>query len=501
MAGIPFVIATNGFGISVTEAANGLPYEIAPNGFGTPVVFVPSGGAPVTGAETAIQLGAFQSYAKAPFSAYTGMFGIYLSPPLTDYDAGMDIYASQFPLRTKFDWRVGAGQPARINGFLHTDYGNYDDSPSAGLSGVTPRQLYTITQLDVDFTWTIAGDASTGILMEFWAGSTAASSGPFTKLFEVAVHPLVSAPSQGYLSGLPNVGSGSYVDKFGQTWVVKRDGTFYSTYRPSFAAYEGMFDWASYLAFLISAGMMTGNEWFNGLGWGPEPYNGAGSMIVDGFSVQYAGAARVPWTISNLVAVPLSGTTIRLDYQVAAGATSHQYRRDGGSWTSMPGDRIVTGLTPSTSYNFEVRGVNGTGNGAASNVAPGTTTDGAVNKVTEPWTTQNGWSSSANFTYSSSRLNSGPAQTAYNSVSKSYPGIFTSGKSYRIRVTKSLSAGNFRIGLSNASQSVIAWGAQSSAAAYDVTVICPTAGELVIIQTLDVPAVGWLDDLLIDELP
>lgn len=46
---VPFVIATNGIGIPVTEAPNSMPYEIATNGYGTPVVFVPSGGAPVTG--------------------------------------------------------------------------------------------------------------------------------------------------------------------------------------------------------------------------------------------------------------------------------------------------------------------------------------------------------------------------------------------------------------------------------------------------------------------
>ncbi len=36
----PIVIATNGFGIPVTESANGTPYEIAANGYGMPVVFV-----------------------------------------------------------------------------------------------------------------------------------------------------------------------------------------------------------------------------------------------------------------------------------------------------------------------------------------------------------------------------------------------------------------------------------------------------------------------------
>lgn len=45
----PVVIATNGYGIPVTESslASATPYEIASNGYGTPVVFVASGGLPV----------------------------------------------------------------------------------------------------------------------------------------------------------------------------------------------------------------------------------------------------------------------------------------------------------------------------------------------------------------------------------------------------------------------------------------------------------------------
>lgn len=45
--GVPIVIASNGRGMPVTEAAVGLPVSLSANGFGLPVVFVASGGAPV----------------------------------------------------------------------------------------------------------------------------------------------------------------------------------------------------------------------------------------------------------------------------------------------------------------------------------------------------------------------------------------------------------------------------------------------------------------------
>ncbi len=47
----PVVIATNGYGIPVTESDSdfAIPAEIADNGYGTPVVLVDSGGTPVKG--------------------------------------------------------------------------------------------------------------------------------------------------------------------------------------------------------------------------------------------------------------------------------------------------------------------------------------------------------------------------------------------------------------------------------------------------------------------
>lgn len=63
----PVVIATNGYGTPVTEAANGTPYEIAANGFGTPVVFVASGGTPVTGG------GVAPPSSFAPYPAPSGL--------------------------------------------------------------------------------------------------------------------------------------------------------------------------------------------------------------------------------------------------------------------------------------------------------------------------------------------------------------------------------------------------------------------------------------------
>lgn len=119
------------------------------------------------------------------------------------------------------------------------------------------------------------------------------------------------------------------------------------------------------LSFLISHGVITGNEWFNGIALGVEPFSGSGTSTLNQWSVDYAGAARVPWTSTDLVATAISATTAELSFTLA-GATSLQYRINGGTATSLPTNKIITANGGDT---VEVRGINGTGTGDWSNVA------------------------------------------------------------------------------------------------------------------------------------
>lgn len=328
-----------------------------------------------------IIFGPFESYARSPYSAYTGMWGVYLTPPLTDYSADMRI-APSFPNGTVFSWTIGADTPARTNGFLHVDFGNYDDSPGV----ITPRQVYTITSLAVAMNWTFSGDDSTGLLGECWLSDESAPSGSFDKNFEVGVLPKISASAQTYVAGLTSVGSG-YTDSNGIDWQVVIDTSLTPpdiiAYRSGYASFVGTFDMVAYFAYLVAEKQITGNEWFNGFGFGPEPYAGSGSVTVNTYAITYAGAARVPWTITDLAATAQSDSEVLLTFTPAPGASNHQYQVDGGAWTACAdnsGSQAVSGLSAATAYTFAVRGVNGTGAGDASNTASVTTqTAGASN--------------------------------------------------------------------------------------------------------------------------
>lgn len=78
--------------------------------------------------------------------------------------------------------------------------------------------------------------------------------------------------------------------------------------------------------------------------------------------------------ISDLAQVSITTTTVTVSFTNASNATSHQYRLNGGTWTSLGTDKIITGLTAGTGYTVEVRGISNYANGADSNDLSITTT-------------------------------------------------------------------------------------------------------------------------------
>lgn len=89
----------------------------------------------------------------------------------------------------------------------------------------------------------------------------------------------------------------------------------------------------------------------------------------------------LPGSIEDLTATAQSDSEVLLGWTPATGATSHEYRVDGGAWIACDdnsGSQLVAGLTAETEYAFEVRGVNADGAGPASN------TDTAKTEETPP---------------------------------------------------------------------------------------------------------------------
>ena len=236
--------------------------------------------------------GNFQSYAAGPYSAYNGMWGHYL-PQNDDLhaDSSMRVVPETFPRNTIFSWNVTPDSAwGGVKGYLHLSYGNYDDSPGT----ITPRRINNISELTVKIDWTYIGDPASGLLSECWLTPVSTPSGEIAKLHEVAFFPKVSNGGATYLASLPAVGGGSFIDSSGVAWNV-REGIsgggepYYIAYRPGYAEFRGALPYKNLFSFLIDTGKITGNEWFNGLAFGVEPYSGSASLKINQFSSSYAG--------------------------------------------------------------------------------------------------------------------------------------------------------------------------------------------------------------------
>lgn len=235
-----------------------------------------------------------QSYASGIYSAFLGMFGVFI-PSNESMTFTCDMWISPtFPAATTIDWSVTPDPDyAGINGYLHVDWGNFDDSPRS----ITPKQLKNITALSLNVDWAFAGSNPTGLLCECWPSTTSHASGPVTSVdpvAEVGFFPKCSPGSQSFAAGLTPVGTGSFTDVNSVTWNVGQGVSgvggipYYVATRVSYVDHHGALDFKSYFAFLQSSGKLSGNEWLNGVGFGPEPLSGAGSVTINTFTTTYS---------------------------------------------------------------------------------------------------------------------------------------------------------------------------------------------------------------------
>lgn len=264
-----------------------------------------------------------QIYAKGVYSAYTGMWGHSL--PQNDQlvaESSMLIDPATFPIGTKFTWDVDQDPDwIGVNGYLFLAYGNYDSSPGI----ITSRQVKNIAQLSLDVEWTFEGDEASGLLSECWLSSASAPSGSLDKTHEIAFFPKCSPDASAWLATLPTVGTGSFVSN-GVTWNVAESTSatgqpYLIAYRPGYASSQGALPYKDYLAFLTASGKITGNEWFNGVAFGVEPFNGAGSLTITKFAPTYSDqppAPPQPPVIDTFDGPTVDGTK----WPAAAGTTS-----------------------------------------------------------------------------------------------------------------------------------------------------------------------------------
>lgn len=223
-----------------------------------------------------------------------GQYGAYASPWSTVYDStlkrGID-YSDSIIVnpRTFTDssiigwrWPNRSSTATGVWGYMSVWFGNYDGGEPA--VQVTPRQVKNITTLRQDFSLSPISSGSFNILNEFYLTSQAGNSA--AKVIEIGYFLHSSTEASTFFStGQP---IGSYLDASGQMWDARIQGTFCMLIpRAGTDVLTGSIDVKAMLAFLTTKGVITGNEWFNGIALGVEPVSGSGELRIGRWSVTY----------------------------------------------------------------------------------------------------------------------------------------------------------------------------------------------------------------------
>jgi len=223
----------------------------------------------------------FTSLGKSgSYEGFLAMWGVGNSPALTlgtDYATGARYDTTSINANVIYGWQLPAANNG-VRGYLQLSFGNYDGgSPTTPL---TPKKINAVTALAVVVAFQVVGDP-VSLLNEFWASTTAHATGSVTdKVEEVGCFPHVVQYTIDYMNGCSQIGT--FTDPGGRSWTVARDMNptpHFTMFRPTNGAdVQGTIYWKEMLAYLVAQGVLTGQEYFNGMAFGPEPVAGKGAV-------------------------------------------------------------------------------------------------------------------------------------------------------------------------------------------------------------------------------
>jgi hypothetical protein len=227
-------------------------------------------------------------YAPGDYFAYPG-------PWCTAYDSsliiGDNIVDTISLLRSTFpnDVIISAMAPDHyptakgcgVYGYHYVAFGNYLSANTAAT--MQPRRIRDLTTLSLTFDMTLSGSGEYNILTESFV--TAAAKDFSTKL-EIGFLNHAAPPTLSYAR--TGTAIGTYVDPAGRSWTVtKADAFVIFLHEGGTDLLSGTLDIKDAFAFLVARGVLTGEEWFNGVTTGLEPVKGSGVATIRQWNVAY----------------------------------------------------------------------------------------------------------------------------------------------------------------------------------------------------------------------
>lgn len=189
------------------------------------------------------------------------------------------------------DWRwPEIAAPSGVYNFNAISFGNYFNTVPE--TKIASTQINKIASLSETFDLSLGGEtANYDVLTNMFLTTKAGDNS--TNIYEVSIFLHTPQYTVDYVNWSKPVGT--YTGS-GHTWKVAiGEG---GTAEPSLLfmptdtrdVLSGTIDLKGMLDYLVKQGVITGNEYFNGLGMGAEAHQGAGSLTINTFSVAYNAA-------------------------------------------------------------------------------------------------------------------------------------------------------------------------------------------------------------------
>lgn len=230
-------------------------------------------------------------YSKGSYIAYAAPWSAKTSKLIAgeDFVDTIAIHEATFPAHTKLAWHWPLDAPKKtgVRGFNALGYGNYD-------SGVPERPVKPLRVRDIKSGWQSFDwrhDLITGefnLLAEFYLTRMAGDAE--AKTLEVGFMLHTPPTTRAWIGIKPPLAR--WRDAFGTEWSVTRNqgpGIPYIILVPTSGAdlLKGRLDVKGALGELRRLGVVTGEEWLNGVAFGAEPISGSGSVMVMDWKVHW----------------------------------------------------------------------------------------------------------------------------------------------------------------------------------------------------------------------
>ncbi|MFC4253782.1 hypothetical protein GRI97_00015 [Altererythrobacter xixiisoli] len=247
-----------------------------------------SGSAPGSSARQSRQLADKEYFTRGQYLAFAAPWCADRNKELT---IGRDLHASialdpdRFPAGVTIRSHAPSHDPGRygcgVYAYNHVAFGNYNDGSAR--QPVVPAQVKAIGRLSADFDLRFSGDGQFNVLQEFFLTRNAGSHR--RQVLEIGYFLHASDTALRFARG--GRGYRDYTDPQGRVWKMYRVQRFLMLFPADGDLASGSIDIGHLLNELVARKLLTGDEWFNGLGLGVEPVEGDSTLHIGNWRVDY----------------------------------------------------------------------------------------------------------------------------------------------------------------------------------------------------------------------